>query len=49
MKCRYCGVEMLVDRVEEKEDSQSFFFKCPNPACPNYGYRPSEGGNTEEK
>ena len=38
MKCKECGAEMLVDSVEEKEDTQVFHYKCPNPKCTNYGY-----------
>lgn len=38
MKCRICGNEMIVDSVEEKDDTEIFHYKCANPNCPNYGY-----------
>ena len=48
MKCRYCGIEMLIDRVSETENTQQFFYKCPNPACPNYGYGDKKGKEEEK-
>lgn len=39
MKCRICGNEMIVDSVEEVEDTEVFHYKCANPNCPNYGYK----------
>lgn len=39
MKCRICGTEMIVDSVEEIEDTEVFHYKCANPNCPNYGYK----------
>ena len=47
MKCRYCGIEMLIDRVEEDRESEKFFYKCPNPACVNFGYKKED--NRPEK
>jgi hypothetical protein len=29
---------MFIDKVEEKNDTEVFHYKCPNPECKNYGY-----------
>ena len=49
MKCRYCGVEMIIDRVSEEENVQQFFYKCPNPKCDNYGYGKEEKEDRERE
>lgn len=30
---------MLIDRVEELDNSEVFHYKCPNKNCKNYGYK----------
>lgn len=30
---------MLIDRVDELEETEVFHYKCPNPSCKNYGYK----------
>ncbi len=30
---------MILDRMTEEGDVQRFYYKCPNPRCPNYGYK----------
>lgn len=42
MTCKICGNEMLVDKVEEKDDTLIFHYKCPNPKCSNFGYKSEE-------
>ena len=39
MKCKECNTEMLIDRVDELEETEVFHYKCPNPQCKNYGYK----------
>jgi len=44
---------MLVDWVEEKDDTQIFHYKCRNPNCPKFGYKkkaeePKTDINSEE-
>ena len=38
MKCKKCNTEMLRDKVIEGDMTKTFFYKCPNPKCENYGY-----------
>lgn len=48
MKCKKCGTEMLRDGFIEGEMTKTFFYKCPNPNCVNYGYKKKEeAGNLE--
>jgi hypothetical protein len=30
---------MFRDKVIEGEFTKTFFYKCPNPNCENYGYK----------
>lgn len=32
---------MLIDSVtkDEEKNTETFNYKCPNPQCPNYGYK----------
>ena len=30
---------MFIDKTEELEDREIYYFKCPNPNCKNYGYK----------
>lgn len=39
MLCKECNTEMLIDKVTEEENKETFNYKCPNPACTNYGYK----------
>lgn len=39
MICKNCGKDMLRDRVSEDGNVELSYFKCPDPACANYGYR----------
>ena len=53
MKCKSCGIEMSVDRRIEKDDSETFIYKCRNPACSKYGYKKpdtkTDDTNTSQK
>jgi len=42
VKCKICGVEMSVDKVVRNDDSETFVYKCRNPACSKYGYKKSD-------
>ncbi len=42
MKCKICGNEMIVDWVEEVDDTEVFHYKCANPNCPRFGYKKAE-------
>lgn len=49
MICGKCGNEMLVYSTSEGEDSITFNYRCPNPACPNYGFKRRREEKKEEK
>lgn len=42
MECKYCGAEMFIDKSEQKDDTEIFYYKCPNKNCVNYGYKSEE-------
>lgn len=46
MKCGKCDTEMMVDRVTRNGNQETFDYKCPNPKCPDYGYK-KEGAKDE--
>ena len=46
MKCKVCNTEMYIDSIDESEDMEVFYYKCPNPICTNYGYK-KESENAE--
>ncbi len=33
MKCEYCGLEMFIDRREERESGLALHYKCKNKNC----------------
>lgn len=41
MKCKQCDTEMLIDSttIDEEKGTETFNNKCPNPKCPNFGYK----------
>lgn len=39
MKCKLCNTDMLVDKTQEKDDTETFYYLCPNKECTNYGYK----------
>lgn len=51
MMCPKCGKEMYRDRVVEDGNKEVNYFKCPDPACLNYGYAketiPGDGAKKE--
>lgn len=50
MKCKRCGIEMLVDGAIEKPDKNivEIRYKCPNKNCSEYGYKEKEKVSVEE-
>ncbi|MDY3690843.1 MAG: hypothetical protein SO072_02615 [Dysosmobacter sp.] len=40
MLCENCGLEMIIYRVEQKEDgSRETVYACRNPQCPRFDKR----------
>lgn len=43
MKCKVCDTEMFVDKTEQTDEKEIFYYKCPNPNCSNFGYTQNNG------
>ena len=48
MRCKKCGTEMMRDKIIEGDMTKTFFYKCPNPKCENYGYK-KEAANIDDE